>query len=149
MSFGNRTTSAQCRNTLHALCTDKRCACRCHNPDQEVLFEDVRNTEPDGVALRDEALERVEANANEQWMHTAWQVLCRVARMDDEFTSDAVWDILNAEHPEVHTHEPRAMGALMKRGQRAGLMEPTDKFVRTPRPQAHKAPVMVWKSLVR
>jgi len=41
VSFGNSITSAQCRNTLHTLCTDKRCACRCHNPDQGDLFEDM------------------------------------------------------------------------------------------------------------
>ena len=61
MSFGNSITSAQCRNTLHQLCTDKRCACRCHNPDQGDLFEDMSrssgqmnaNGSPTGRVTRD------------------------------------------------------------------------------------------------
>jgi hypothetical protein len=129
----------------------------CHTEGGEGLSQDdlfggmaVQPVKPinEGAVLRDEALARVEAHADAEWKRIAYLVLCRVAVLNPTITSDNVWDVMTDEYPNVSTHEPRAMGATMKAGQKAGLIEPTDTFVRTPRPQAHKAPIMVWKSLV-
>ena len=64
----------------------------------------------------------------------------------DEFTTDDVWDILDGY--AMSTHERRAMGPVMKKAQKLGLVVPTGQFILSHRPVCNKRPVMVWKSAV-
>ena len=88
-------------------------------------------------------MRRVAHNASPDWKEEALAVLARVAKTMPELTTDDVWHLVK----EV-THEPRAMGPVMKAGATAGIIEATDRFKLTDRPSRHRAPVRVWRSLV-
>jgi tRNA G26 N,N-dimethylase Trm1 len=60
-----------------------------------------------GNLQRDKALERVERNAQDEWKESAREVVEHLARIRPEFTTDAVWAML--ENMGHKTHEPQAM----------------------------------------
>lgn len=95
------------------------------------------------LEARDEALGRVEANADERWKAEALAAVRHLARMLPEFTTDDVWARLGDSYP----HEPRALGAVMKTAAAAGLIEPTDRIRTSHRPECHARPVRVWRSI--
>jgi hypothetical protein len=96
---------------------------------------------------RDEALERVEAAAHEEWLVAAHDAVIYLAAMYEEFDADAVWSILRTS--EHATHEPRAMGAVLRNAARDGLIEPTDRWVQSKRTACHGRPIRVWRSLMQ
>lgn len=98
-----------------------------------------------GQQLNEEALARVEANADESWKQTASLVVYLVARQNEYLTSDDVWHGL--EGATVSTHEPRAMGAILKRAAKDGIIAATDDWRVSSRPECHGRPVRVWRSL--
>jgi hypothetical protein len=95
----------------------------------------------DVLAARDEAIERVDANANSEWKHVAYVTALEVAQRLHRFTSDDVWNALT----NVNTHEPRAMGAVMKRLHKEGHITPTTDFITSTSPRSHGRPVRVWQ----
>ena len=97
-------------------------------------------------AARDEAIARVEHNADRNWMVAAQTAVAFLAMTCDEFTTDEMWEALR----EVDaTHEPRAMGAVMRAAARRGLVVKTDRVRNSVRPECHARPVAVWRSLVQ
>lgn len=100
-------------------------------------------SDPIGAA-RDEAIDRVEEHASAEWLEEAYEQAFSLAILRDAFTSEDVWDRLDG----VVTHEPRAMGAVMRRLRANGVVEPTDTFVRSTSPRGHGRPSRVWKSRV-
>ena len=97
-----------------------------------------------GDFLRDQALDRVET-ANKSWVDTAVTVGRAVASTMAEFTSDDIWNALDeANRPR----EPRAMGPVMMRLQRAGVIRPTDRVKKSALPQCHSRPKRVWRSML-
>ena len=97
------------------------------------------------VAAREEAIDRVEAHANSEWKDVAYLTATRVAQQKRFFTSEEVWDALSGD---VRTHEPRAMGAVMRRLRKERIVEPTDQFVTSTSPLGHGRPSRVWRSLL-
>lgn len=111
--------------------------------EQESFFD------PDpGATLRDEALDRVELNADERWILVARGILVQIATRNSRFTADDVAEKLLESVPEITTHEPRAMGAVFRWAHREKIAEPTPDYVPTRRAQGHKGPRRVWKSLI-
>lgn len=100
-------------------------------------------TQMDLFAARDEALRQVEQNADEAWKRHAVTVIRRCALVLGEFTTDDVWDRLD---PEFSTHEPRALGALMRRLATSGVITATDNYRPSKRQECHNRPVRVWRS---
>lgn len=100
----------------------------------------------DSDARREEAIDRVERNANEEWMEAAVAAGIRLAECTDSLVSEDIFTLLN-EFP-VGTHEPRAMGAVMRRLRKDGFIEPTDTFIKSPSPVGHGRPSRVWRSRV-
>jgi hypothetical protein len=99
-------------------------------------------------AARDEAINRVEANADHVWLTGATEAVRMLARTRDEFTTDDVWNRLdNAGYQPPH--EPRAMGAVMRQAARDGLVVKTDRVRNSVRVECHARPVAVWASLTR
>lgn len=99
--------------------------------------------------LRDAALEEVETNANQEWKDKALQTIEYLAVSEfDEFTSDEVWEFLELKFPDVKTHQPSAMGAIIKKASSLGFIKPTKRFVESTRPSSHARPIRVWKSLI-
>jgi hypothetical protein len=97
-------------------------------------------------AARDEALERVEAAAHEEWKLAAAEAIASLAFNFETFTSDDVWRIL--DRSEHTTHERKAMGPMLLNAARDGLIERTGRTVDSRRTACHGRPVRVWRSLV-
>jgi hypothetical protein len=94
--------------------------------------------------VADEAVERVDRNADDEWKARALDAVRFVASARPLFTTDAVWWVLGSD---VQTHEPRAMGAVMRRAVKAGVCVPTDTYHRSTRAVNHARPLRVWRSL--
>jgi hypothetical protein len=116
--------------------------------EDHVAHINVEQMALDGAQLRDDAIARVEANADPAWKALAYDAVIEVARTHVTFTTDEVWFVL-AERNVRPPHEPRAMGAVMQRAKREKVVRATPEFRETTRPQAHCAPVRVWESLVK
>jgi hypothetical protein len=97
---------------------------------------------------RDNSMAQVEENADEEWKRVARQAIQQVAKTRREFTSDAVLEIIESHKPPVWTHEPRALGPLMMAAMRQGLIQRTDRVVKSCDISRHAAEKRVWKSLV-
>lgn len=113
---------------------------------QTELWEVLADLErEDAERARDEALSRVEANADREWKAQAKQAVLWLAHHRREFTSDDVWRLLDGR---AVTHEPRALGAVLLGMARAGVIRKTDRVVNSTRAECHARPVAVWWSLV-
>lgn len=90
-------------------------------------------------AAKAQALDRVEANADEAWLANALGVVRELAKDGHEFTSDDVWRRVPA------AAEPRALGAVMTTASKRGLIKETGRYQNSIRPVCHKRPVKIWK----
>lgn len=97
-----------------------------------------------GDQLRDAALDAVEDSAPDDWKELAYAAVLRCAETFEYFTSDDVWEALDAVPPE-----PRALGAIMAAARRAGAIVPTDRVTKSYRPTCHSRPVRLWRSLLK
>lgn len=86
---------------------------------------------------------RADAHAPESWRAEALSIVTRLAATRSEFTADDVWACGLSSPPEA-----RALGAVFRRARRLGLIENTDRFVRSSQPQCHKMPRLVWASKI-
>ena len=97
---------------------------------------------------RDEAIKQV-ARPAADWIEeavAAVAAICRSRGRGGEFTTDAIWAVLNrwgVEPPAEH----RAMGAVMKRVPKLGLAVPTDRTRKSTRVVNHACPLRVWRIL--
>lgn len=98
-----------------------------------------------GEARRDEAIGRVEVHADAAWKRHVMKVIHGLATERSRFTTDDVWARLDPDHG---THEPRAMGAMMRQAAKAGIITPTDAYEQSARPECHARPVRVWESVI-
>ena len=105
---------------------------------QLALFDPVA-----GELARDEGIERASEGAGEEWFRDAYRAVVELARSCDAFTSDHVW-ATGLRKPE----EPRALGAVMLRAQKDGVIEARREFRQTAQASRHRAPVRVWRSLL-
>lgn len=94
------------------------------------------------------AVNKAEAHAEPSWSELAFVAGGSVARLQAKLTSIEIDDRMIKLHPHVQTAEKRAMGAVMKRLQSAGIIEPTAEFTTSNRPNHHNNPKRVWKSRV-
>jgi hypothetical protein len=94
-----------------------------------------------GIQGREQGMQQAEAHASEEWKEHVMLAICLTAVRNQYFTSALVWEQVNES-----THEPRAMGCMMRHAKKNGWIEPTDQFVASTRPSRHRAPLRVWKS---
>ncbi len=100
-----------------------------------------------GTELRDRAIEQVEENAPEVFKQHALSAVYAAARRLEKLTTDDVWKLLHdAQAPR--THEPRAMGAIMRRAVKAGWIRPLPQYQQSRRSACHRRPLRVYESLV-
>jgi hypothetical protein len=99
-------------------------------------------------AARDHAIERVERHANELWKEAALSAGYRVCREQPLFTADDIWRILDTYEESAWTHEPRAMGAILRQMALDGACEVTGRHIKSVRVSTHRRPLAEWKSLV-
>lgn len=93
--------------------------------------------------ITNEAIDRVDRNADEEWKREAYEMVCVACSRYTEFTTDTIWSML--ARTSLTTHEPRAMGAIMRKAQRDGLIKATGQYTTSTRPECHKRPVMIWE----
>lgn len=99
-----------------------------------------------GRRLRDEAMFRVEANADKSWKELANLCGWTLALEREYLTSEDVLDRLARQFPNVTTHDRRAIGPVMQGLKRAGAIRPTERFIQSRFAQRHAGPVRVWAS---
>lgn len=96
-----------------------------------------------------EAVSRAEAHADpgvlDYWERVVWGV----ARRKPSFSTNAVFELeaVMAGGGQRFV-EPRAMGVVMRRAQRAGIIRPTDRYEPDTTPGSHARPKRIWKSLI-
>jgi hypothetical protein len=113
------------------------------------MTADGRLFDPDeGERRKLDAMGRADAHAAGDWRTVARRCVRHAAETRREFTTDHLWALLARHYPNVHTHEPRAMGPLMVWAQKNGLVEPTDRVSLSNRPEHHRYPCRVWRSRV-
>ena len=103
-------------------------------------------SESEGDRLRDEAVAKVDKNANVVWKLIADYVLKELHERQFKITADDVCFEMEDRFPDVTTHEPRAFGPVFLRAKSAGLIVPTDRYIKSMRPQGHSRPMRVWLS---
>jgi len=106
----------------------------------QLTFDDTAS-----AVARDHAIQRVDQHAEPDWKEHAYTAVLETAReQPDGFIVDDVWPRIpdTVEAP----HELRAMGAVMRRAQRDGMIVPTRDFLLSARVTAHRNPRRVWRS---
>lgn len=98
--------------------------------------------------LRDEAIGRVDHHADPVWKKQADFAIRSVATEHAEFSTDDVWQALHDLAVDM-PHEPRALGAAMRRAAKDGIIAPTNRTVNSARPECHCRPVRIWESRIR
>ena len=108
------------------------------------MNDDIREyqqpREPDPLFA---ALEAVEDHADPLWKDVVADAIWHLVLTADTWTSDDVYDLLPKD---AHTHEPRAMGAIIRRFASAGWIVSTNEYRESRRPEAHRNPKKVWRS---
>jgi hypothetical protein len=95
-----------------------------------------------GDLLAEVGIDQAAAHADEVWLKTARRVVWWLIQDGQPFTTDECWARLAAL--DVSTHEPRALGAVLRAAARAGLIRASGEYRKTTRPEAHSRPVPVW-----
>jgi len=99
----------------------------------------------DAERVRDDAIARAERHALQQWKDLTMATIKELAVMCPRFTTDDVWIELSRT-PDVATHEPRALGSMMRAAYKLGWIVPTDQYENSVRPECHARPVKIWAS---
>jgi len=103
--------------------------------------------DPPGAAERDDAIDRADRNAHQWWRGDAERAARSLASSRPFFTSEDVLARLDSDADAPRTHDTRALGAIMRKLHRDGVIEPTARFVPSERPSRHRAPVRVWRAI--
>jgi len=95
-------------------------------------------------AAREQAIAQVSEAASPFWKATAIGAVSSLARAKDFFTTDDVWRLAPCT-----THEPRAMGGVMRQAASLGICVATDRYEQSERVACHRRPLRVRQSLLR
>lgn len=85
---------------------------------------------------------------NEDFLRAAVKAMTKIARTQKTFTTDDIWTSLAKTNPAGFDVEPRALGSLMLQAAKQNVIKATTRTKTSKRPECHKRPVRVWKSLV-
>ena len=91
-----------------------------------------------GESARDEAVANLDL-AYDGWIDSVIKIILSIP-IYQTFTTDYLW-----EKVEATPNEPRAMGAVMTRAKKEGLVSSTGKYIKSRRPECHARPVMIWR----
>lgn len=107
---------------------------------------DGQMTIDDAIEARDEAMTRVEDHADNAWKDEAMRVVKRLAMNNAYITTDDVWRVMSQSTNT--THDPRAMGPIMRNAARLGWIERAGWSQQSTRKECHARPIAVWRSLL-
>ena len=108
---------------------------------------DVREAIREGERLREQGIAQAEGGAPAVALWEAVAVVRLLALRHRTLTTDDVWKRLEAIGA-LTLPEPRALGAVMRRAQRQGYVEPTEEWRLSVRPACHRRPLRIWRSLL-
>lgn len=91
----------------------------------------------DAIKNRDAGMAAADKNADEAWKLTALGMVVAVSDRLDDFTTDDLWDAGLAK-----PREPRALGPVMTRAAKLGLIRKTGEYRKSRYRNA--APLPVW-----
>lgn len=97
---------------------------------------------------RDQAIERVEKAANEEFKLVMYRCIVWVARQQHEFISDDLWNAMARHYPDVTTSEPRVMGSLLRKAVREDICEKTGRYRTGRRRAANATDQPIYRSLI-
>lgn len=126
---------------------DEPCGDPWHGPalnDRQVAAQ-ARWLARRGERLRDEAVERVSKHADPEWLKAGKAAAWAVANLHAEFTTDDIWLLIPGH---LTTHDNRAMTAVTAYLKKEKLADLTSLVRPSIRPEAHRGPKRVWRSLV-
>ena len=90
----------------------------------------------------EEHSERSYGAADETWKQTAWDIAIETSMELEEWTTDDLWQ---RGLPDVK--EPRALGGILRRLSRSGIIETTDRVRTSNRhEQNHGRKLQIWRS---
>lgn len=87
-----------------------------------------------------------QAHADAEWKKDAYNAVKWCAAHYKEFSTNEVWDRLQASTSSTHEH--RAMGPVMMRAARRGLVTNTNRVVTSKIPYQHGRKVALWRSCI-
>jgi|GEM_PF-966937 len=112
------------------------------NTMQGTFFLGVYEESEASDAAKKEGMERVAVHANPLWMDLAYNAIRIAAESLEDFTSDDVMDFIPEEYD---THERRALGPVMLKAARNGLIVKTGMVRNSKRRSLHASPRQVWR----
>lgn len=93
----------------------------------------------------DEAIEAVREAENALARALMVRAIRRLSTTGRDFTSDAVWDLVEGTGTKAIFRDRRSLGSLMRSARRDRLIEQTGEFTRSTR--RHGAPLIVWRGV--
>lgn len=96
----------------------------------------------EAMRARDAAIRRVDEHADPAWRETALAAVSRLAAAGQPFTTD---DVVRALPATVSTHDPRALGPVMLRAARMGIVAPMDQYRNSESTVCHGRPKRLWR----
>lgn len=101
----------------------------------------IEITYDQAVEETEKAIKQVDAAANQDWKKAAYDTIKELAAEGIEFTSFAV--VTRLRDKDVHTHDLRAIGPMMLKAARAGVIVFTGDYL--PNVSRHMTPSRVWR----
>lgn len=93
-------------------------------------------------------MQQADENADPKWKHFWDACVMAAARKKPEITSDDVLEEFEKLVKQPHTHNLAAIGPAMKRARTMGILQHTDRVVRSERKEKNGNRHNVWISLV-
>lgn len=93
----------------------------------------------------DHSINKAYLHADSEWKDVAFRAVEWLAKTHSRFTTDDIHKAMEKYYPNVTTHEPRALGAIMRQARAAGIIVPTNEHIPSQREAAHKRPIRVWR----
>lgn len=108
-----------------------------HDPSQQPTLWDA-------LAAADEAIKRVDDNAEKAWKHAAAEIVWELSKIRSGFTTDDVMEDL--DRSGIVTHDNRALGPVMRRMIRSGVIHEIG-MTRSRRRHGARIPIYAGKKL--
>ena len=94
----------------------------------------------------EDALVAVREAADEKWYAAALERIRHLCLTRASWSADDIWEGLDGL--DLSTREPRALGAVLRDACSKGWCVPSGSYQKTSRPEAHRRPVAIWRSLL-
>jgi hypothetical protein len=101
-----------------------------------------------GEKLKEQGVKRVAHSHGESWMQLALKGVKFCCKQKQYFTTDQIHAVLRAMKHLEEPKDKRVLGALMKRAHKLRWCVPTERMEKSRRPECHRRPLTVWKSLL-